>query len=202
MSVVAQSGLVQIDLPSATIRWAEGGLITWGGNIFRALDPVYGSVLAISGVKESHGNSLAPLELTIAPASLAAAVALTSPAVQGSRARFWRAGYDAATGQVTGTPEERFNGVIDEAVFSLNGELALTIISGPAMMIERDIGNYMTPAFHKSIWPDETGHDQATGLPQAVAWGSERPGGSAGSGSGLNGFGGGSNADRYQVNAR
>ena len=198
----AITGLVQVDLPTATIRWAAGGLIRWGSDTFAARDPIYGSVLSLSGVREGHGESLEPLEMTIAVPTLAAAVALTSPAVQGSRVRFWRADYITATGQVTGVPKERFNGVIDEAVLGLNGELTLTIIPGPAMLIERDIGNYLSSAAHKNVWPGETGHDQATGLSRAVAWGAERPGNSAGSGSGLNGFGGGSNGVRYEVNAR
>lgn len=178
----AIAGLVQIDLPSGTIRWAEGGRIKWGANTFAARDDTYGSVLSLGSIRESHGDTLEPLELGIAPKDYAAVAVLTSPAVQGSVVRFWLAQYIVATGVVTGTPALRFNGVIDEAVFDLNGDLTLTVIPGPAMFIERDIGNTLSAAFHKSNFPLETGHDQATGLAKAIAWGAERPNSRAASG--------------------
>jgi len=59
-------------------------------------------------------------------------------------------------------------------------------------LLLRNSGNSLSAAWHKSIWPGETGHDQATGLKTPVAWGvAAPPGGVSGGGyGGGGGFGG------------
>lgn len=190
MSTRAVAGLLQLDLPSGTIRLSEGGLIKWGSDIFARSDATYGSIQSLNTLREGHESSLEPAEIALAPPSVAGAVALAAPAVQGSRARFWLAVYDITTNVVTGSPVLRFDGVIDEATLNLDGSVDLTLIPGPAMLFERDIGNALSSAFHKSVWTGETGHDQATGLTRRVAWGTNLPGtsgGGSGGGSGGNG---------------
>ncbi|MEO0699437.1 MAG: hypothetical protein AAFY81_06930, partial [Pseudomonadota bacterium] len=48
-------------------------------------------------------------------------------------------------------------------------------------------------AFHKSLFPGETGHDNATGLQVSVAWGVESAPTSTSSGMGSGGGGNGNN---------
>ena len=59
-------------------------------------------------------------------------------------------------------------------------------------LLLRNSGNSLSAAWHKSVWPGETGHDQATGLKTPVAWGvASPPGGVSGGGGGGGSFGGG-----------
>jgi hypothetical protein len=51
--------------------------------------------------------------------------------------------------------------------------MGTTVVPNTARLLERNIGNSLNSAFHKSIWPGETGHDNADGLGRQIAWGVE-----------------------------
>jgi len=94
-----------------------------------------------------------------------------------------------------------FYGQIDQTILRVGRavrELAMTIVSTLERLFLRNEGNSLSPVFHKSVWPGETGHDNATGLTVPVAWGVASSSGasSAGSASGGGGkiFGFGANA--------
>ena len=69
-----------------------------------------------------------------------------------------------------------FFGQIDQTVFKIGRstrELAMTIVAKLERLFLRNEGNSLSPMFHKSVWPGETGHDNATGLVRPIAWGVE-----------------------------
>ncbi|MDE8654774.1 hypothetical protein, partial [Novosphingobium album (ex Liu et al. 2023)] len=165
----------RIDLPDHTIRLCDGGRIVWGAEVYRARDPIYGTLGSIEPLSEGAGDELPPLDMTLLPPSSASAADLVQPAMQGSPMRLWLAEYDVETGAVLGTPELRFDGELDQATLSLMLELGLTVIAAAARLFELNIGNSLSPSWHKSIWPGETGHDNATGLGRPVAWGVDAP---------------------------
>src|SRR3546814_8736110 len=43
-------------------------------------------------------------------------------------------------------------------------ELAVSVVSLAERLFELNIGNSLNSAWHKSVWPGELGHDNATGL--------------------------------------
>lgn len=175
MQRVALTGLCKIELPSYTLRLCDGGKIIWGAETYRGKDATYGAIGAIATMKEGSGDELPPLELTLLPPDTTSAATLVSPTFQGSRVRLWIAQYVVATGAVTGTPELKFDGELDQATLSLDNTLDLTVIPRAARLFELNIGNSLSPSFHKSVWSGETGHDNATGLGRPVAWGVEAP---------------------------
>lgn len=188
MISIGLTGLCKIELPGHTIRLCDGGKITWGVETFKSRDEEFGTLSSIEAISEGAAEELPPLEMALVPPSTASAADLAQPAMQGSRVQMWLAEYDPATGAVLGTPERKFDGELDQVTLSLLLELRLTIIAAAARLFELNIGNSLSPAFHKSIWPGETGHDNATGLGRPVAWGVEAPIGTAVAG-GASGFG-------------
>lgn len=170
--------LVQIDLPGHTVRLTAGGLIRWGGTVFQAKDSLVGSIDAVEAMEEGVSSDVPAFDITFLPPGDVDAGSLARPGWQKSRARFWEADFDPATGNVVGSPMILVDGLVDQTMLAFKGgrrEMPMTIISSLERLFEGNIGNAMTPLWHKSIWPGETGHDQATGLSIPVAWGAESP---------------------------
>lgn len=170
--------LIQIDLPAYTVRMTAGGLIKWGSQTFNARDTLLGVIDTVETMEEGISSEVPAFDITFLPPGDADPGTLAQPGWQKSRARFWEADYDPDTGVVIGTPTLLVDGLIDQASLSArNGriELPVTIISALERLFEGNIGNTLSPTWHKSVWPGETGHDQATGLSIPVAWGAEAP---------------------------
>jgi len=192
--------LVEIVLGRHTMRLTDGGFVRWGGNVFRSKDPLFGVIGSVGNLSEGVGEEVPVLNLTMLPPSTTAPSFLSQPGDQSAPARFWLAEIDIAAGTLIGEPALQFEGEIDQTTIEFGAQtraLAMTIVSAAKRLLERSIGNTLSSSFHKSIWPGETGHDQATGIGRTVAWGVEAPrggGGFAGGGS----FGGGFDAGGAQ----
>lgn len=186
MNSIALIGLCKIELPESTIRLSDGGFIVWGGEVFESRDAVFGTIRAIEGMSEGVEDEVPALSVTFIPASTAAAADLSQPGFQRSRVRLWLAEYDEVTGLPVGDPDLQFDGQIDQTSLSAgrtSKELLMSIVSAAERLFARDIGNGLSSAFQKSVWPGDTGHDNATGLGTPIAWGVEAPP-STGSGGG------------------
>lgn len=170
--------LIQIDLPAYTARMTAGGMIKWGSFTFLPRDTLLGVIDAVETMEEGISADVPAFDITFLPPGDVDPGTLAQPGWQKCRARFWEADYDPATGTVVGSPTMLVDGLIDQASLTLRGgrvELPMTIISALERLFEGNIGNAMTPLWHKSVWPGETGHDEATGLSIPVAWGAEAP---------------------------
>lgn len=191
MATYSLMGLLEIELPTHTIRVCEGGFIVWGANTFRSSDPVFGAIGSVGELSEGVGEEVPVFEITFLPPGTTAPAQLSQPGFQTSPARFWLAQYDVDTGLLVGTPELQFEGELDQTAIEFAADsrtVEMTVVSAAARLLERNIGNSLNSSWHKSVWPGETGHDQATGLGRSVAWGvASQGGGSTGGGGG--GFG-------------
>lgn len=195
MSSVALTGLIQIDLPETTLRFCDGDFFEFNGETFESEHPVFGTIGALDAMSEGVGDSVPALQLTLLPANDAAAADISKPGHQTARVRMWIAEYDSNTG-VIGSSEVMFDGQIDQTVLTVGKgvkTLDVLVVSLAERLFEGNIGNTLNATWHKSVWPGETGHDNATGLSRPVAWGVERPigGGSGGNGGGGPGSGAG-----------
>ena len=194
MDRIALIGQLKIELLGHNVLLCDGWFITWNGETYRSTDPVFGSIAAVEGMSEGQGDEIPALDLTLLPPGTTAPAALSKPGYQRSRVRFWIAEYDVDSGQIVGTPEQMFDGQIDQTTLKVGQgrELNMSIVSNAERLFELDIGNTLSPAFHKSVNPGELGHDNATGLSVPVAWGVEGPArGYRGGGGGSGGRGGG-----------
>lgn len=171
-------GLMEIVLPTHTIRVCEGGFVRWGGNLFQSSDPVFGAIGAVGELSEGVGEEVPVFEVTFLPPGTTAPSQLSQPGFQSSVARFWIGEFDMEAGELVGTPDLQFTGEVDQTTIEFGREtraVSMVIVSEAARLLERNIGNALTPSWHRSIWPGEGGHDQATGLGRQVAWGVEAP---------------------------
>lgn len=137
-------------------------------------------------MSEGVGDTVPALQLTLLPTDTAAPAQISKPGHQTARVRFWIAEYDVDTG-VIGSSEVMFDGQIDQTILTVGKgtkTLDVSIVSLAERLFEGNIGNTLNPTWHKSVWPGETGHDNATGLSKPVAWGVESPRRGSGGGGG------------------
>ncbi len=184
MNRVGIIGLLEIALPSSTVRLCDGGFIEFDGNTYRSADPTFGTIGSVETANEGIGEEVPALELTLLPDDSAAPEDLSQPGFQKSIVRFWIGEFDVETGLIEGTPDLMFHGQIDQTTLAVSKgrrELSMTIVSTVERLFMRNRGNSLNPRFHKSVWSGETGHDNATGLTTPVAWGVEAASGANGS---------------------
>lgn len=188
VDVVTLSAMMQVDFPAATVRLCDGGFVDYAGNRFFAKHAVFGTVAAVEVIEESIDDLAPGGSFTLAPSPDAALSAVFSPNNQNARVQMWlgEVGSDLLT--VT-TAEKLFDGFIDyQRRDVVTGLIENVFVSTAERLFLRNEGNDLSPAFHKSIWPGETGNDFATDTPAVVAWGIENTtGGSTISGGGGSG---------------
>lgn len=193
--IVTLAWLIRIDLPGETLRLCDGGLVTWGGDSYRARHPSFGVPGAVDFPDEESGDEGPGATITFLPASAAAAATLSNPAYQDSPFRIYEAEVDRTTGQVIGEPVTVASLLLDTTTLRIGKgyrELDMGLVSEAERLFEINIGNSLSPTFHKSVWAGELGLDNATGAPSVVAWGVEGTmRGAGGLGGGGGGTGGG-----------
>ncbi len=178
MRRVGLAGLVLIEFPGRTVALCDGGFVTWGELTFRSADAVFGTVGALEALGEGVGTEVPALSLTLLPPGSSQPAEVVQPGFQTARARFWIAEYDVETHAIVGNPNPPlFDGQVDQSVLRLGSsrQIDMAVVSLAERLFAENIGNSLNPAWHKSIWPGETGHDNATGLTVQVAWGTEKP---------------------------
>lgn len=184
MQTISLIGLVEIVLPAYTVRLCDGGFIVFEGQTFMSKDPVFGTIGSIEAMSEGVGDEIPQMEMTLLPPVSSAPSDLTDPGFQNKAVRFWLGEFNQTTGVLIGTPDLMFDGHIDQVTMIAGRErreIQMSMVSAAERLFLRNDGNSMTPRWHKSIWPDELGHDNAVGLTTPVAWGVEnRPVASSG----------------------
>lgn len=176
MQRVSLIGLIKIELPATTIRICDGGFVVFAGETYRSKDDVFGSIGSLGAMTEGIGEEIPALEMTLLPAATSAPATLSQPGFQKSTVRLWVGEKNEELGTIVGTPDLLFLGQIDQTVFRIgrsSRELAMTIVAKLERLFLRNEGNSLSAMFHKSVWPGETGHDNATGLVRPIAWGVE-----------------------------
>lgn len=176
MTSLAVTGLVKIEFPGNELRLSDGGFIDWGSDRYTSKDATFGSIGGLEPVSEGIDEEVPVFELTLLPPGDTLASKLAAPGYQAARARFWLGVYDVATGLLVGEPDLQFDGQVDQITLAFAKgvrSMGVSIVSNTARLLERNIGNSLNSAFHKSVWAGETGHDNADGLGRQVAWGVE-----------------------------
>lgn len=195
--IITLAPLATFELPGHTIRASDGGLVKWGSEIFLASDPDFGTIASVGAFEEESGDQAPAMQVTFLPKDGAPSAILSSPSYQMAPARFWMAEVDPATGEVIGDPLLMGDMEVDITEIEFGGEfrrLSMALVSADERQFMIYEGNTLSEAFHKSVWPGETGLDNATGVGSPVAWGVAGPprgssssvgGGSAGGSGGI-----------------
>lgn len=192
------AGLVEIVLPTKTVRLCDGGFVDWPARgLFTSKDDDFGTIDSVDAVTESVGDEAPGGAITLLPPDTTSAADLFQPEAQGSPIRFWLAELNSATGAVVGTPQLMFDGLVDALTVRTSTQrrsLVVEFMAEAERLFSVREGNVLSPRWHKSIWSGEKGFDHVTGTETLVPWGVPGPGrgtvGGGGSG-GLGGVGGG-----------
>ncbi|HEU0045074.1 hypothetical protein [Sphingomonas sp.] len=183
-------GLLKLELPGATVRLCDGGFCDWNGERYEAEHPVWGTLAAIEPVEEGVGDLAPGGKLTFMPAADALAAAVSSPAFQNARLRGWL-GEMGSDGKTVTSARPLFDGSIDTTTVRLargSRMVDVSFVSRAERLFLTNQGNTLSPRFHQSVWPGERGFDNCTGVPTAVAWGTEgAPANALSAGSGFSG---------------
>ncbi len=177
MNIIGLTGLVKIELPSHTILLCDGDFFNYAGDTYRSKDAIFGTIQGFESVEESVGDVVPAIIITLLPPTTSAVADISQPGNQTARVTFMVAEYDVDT-RVISSADVMFLGQVDQTVFTLGKatrKLTMSVVSVAERLFEGNIGNSLDSEFHKSVWPGETGHDNATGLSVSVAWGTENP---------------------------
>lgn len=183
----------RFEMPGGDVRLCDGGVLSFGGDVYAASDPVWGSVAEIPPVEAMIGDMAPGGALALSPDPEAPISVLKNEAVNGARVQAWLGEVDPATGLVADAT--RLGDWIVDFVKVRLGRGARTIVLELITLAEwlflANRGNVLSSRFHKSIWPGERGCDNCTDIEVSVPWGTEAaPSGKAGSGGTVPGGGG------------
>lgn len=169
--------MVEILLPGYALRHIVGaGELMWGGNRYVGLDPRYGVLVAAGNLHDGVSDEAPDWPLTFVPPDGAAIAGLAAAEAQGSIVNAWIGVVDRATGQVLPDPIQVFAGEIDVPRLRL-GKGARTVEIRCASVLERfhdsETGARLSDAWHRSVWPGETGLANMSGIEKTSYWGVE-----------------------------
>ena len=167
-------GMVEIDLPSYTLRLLDGAAeLMIGGVKWTGRDPIYGVLDTIKGLSDQVGDQAPSVEIGLIPATTASLATLMDPSVQGSAVTISLASVDMATGIVTPT-YVLFSGELDVPTVTWGANdrrLAYKCGSVADRLFATEEGRRLSDAFHQKVWPGEAGLAFMTEVEQEVDWG-------------------------------
>jgi hypothetical protein len=193
---VALAGLIELALPSETVRFADGGFIVWDGETWRDRHATFGTIGGAEAIEEAGGDEAPGMVLTLNVPSATAAGIVSAPEAQDSPVRFRLVRFDPETGEpVPGADEMVADMVLDRTVLRFGRgarTVELGLVSAADRLFQVNEGNVLSDAFHQRVWPGEDGFANAVEVGMTVAWGvAGAPRGSVVGGSGGGGGGGG-----------
>lgn len=188
------AGLVEMQLPTGTVRISDCAAVMWGSTLYDAEHASFGTIASMDEIEEGIADELPAWSLTFHPSDDADAVTIANPAFQGARILCHLAEINPVTGSVIGTPDLVFDGIIDVPTLRIGKSaraVDFSVVGRTDKLFLLREGNTLSSAFHNSVWPGESGFDNATGIELSVAWGTKSPPRGAGASTPWDGFGGG-----------
>lgn len=171
--------LIEVELPGYTLRHLVGsGAVIWGAKIFTGSDDRFGALVSAGNIEDGVADEAPEWQLTFAPPNSVAIGELTDASAQGSPVSGWIAAVDRVTGALIPEPLQVFAGVLDVARLRV-GKGSRTVewrcISALEPFHDEERGARLSDAWHRLVWPGETGCANMTGIERTSYWGVERP---------------------------
>ncbi|HWU03177.1 MAG TPA: hypothetical protein VN222_10595 [Novosphingobium sp.] len=167
-------GAVRIQFPTYDLRLLDGsGTLSWNGLTYVGRDPTYGTLDTIKGLADQVGDQAPELQLGLIPADDVALSLLTDPSVQGATVTASIGVFDMLTGIVLPDPYAVFVGELDVPSITWDANdrrLEYTVISVADRFFQIEEGRRLSDAFHRKVWPGETGMKMATGVEYDLPW--------------------------------
>ena len=170
-------GVCKIVLPTTTLRLIDSSVVAKDpttGEMYSGSDATFGSLYELGDFTDGTGSQAPGFTLTFAPASDAAAIALSSPTMQGSPVSLSLGILVPQTGLFVDAPELILAGSIDYS--TLKGDansrlLDLEITADTERFFMSNDGVRLSDAFHRYLYPGEDGLSQVTGILHQIWWG-------------------------------
>jgi hypothetical protein len=168
-------GLCEMQLPNNNVLLIDTSAVAKvGAKTFSGSDATFGSLYSLSDFTDGTGDQAPGFTLTLAPASDAAAIALSAPSLQGSPVILSLGILVPATGLFVDTPELIISGSIDYPTLR-GGEhsrlLDLEVTADTELFFMNNDVVRLSDAFHQTCFPGETGLNQVTGVLHQIWWG-------------------------------
>jgi hypothetical protein len=170
--------LIEAVLPGHILRHLVGsGEVAWNGHVFRGRDPKFGTLVAAGNLKDGMGDEAPDWPLSFVPPDEAAAAELAAATAQGGAVRGWLAVVDRESGLVLPDPIQLFAGELDVARLRI-GKGRRTVewrcVSALEKFHDQEVGARLSDAWHRLIWPGETGLANMSGTEKTSYWGVEK----------------------------
>lgn len=184
MSTALRSGqhpivpLVKVQLPSHTLCHMVGsGEVVWGSDKFVGVDPTFGMLVSAGNIEDGITDEAPEWQLTFVPPGGTSAATLTSAMAQGGQVSGWLAVIDRTTGTLIPDPIQVFAGELDVARLRV-GKGTRTVewrcVSALEVFHDGETGARLSDAWHKLVWPGETGLANMSGIEKVSFWGVEK----------------------------
>lgn len=172
--IIRLAGFLKWEAGDIDVRLNDGGTLVFNDESYVSRHPVFGAIAGFTAIDEGVGDQIPNGTLTFSPGPTADPYTINSPTLQGTRLRMWIGEVDRDTGLLDGEPEQVLDSIVDVTTLKFGrGKLALEvdIVARGERLVLINEGNTISGEFHRRIYPDERGLDNATGVPINVAWG-------------------------------
>ncbi|MDQ2764755.1 MAG: hypothetical protein M3Y22_15160 [Pseudomonadota bacterium] len=171
--------LVEVLLPDYALRHVVGsGEVPWGDKVFRGRDDRFGVLVSAGNLQDGIADEAPEWPLTFSPPDSAAVADLTRANTQGSLVNGWIGVLDRTTGQLLPEPLQVFAGELDVARLRV-GKGSRTVewrcVSALERFHDTERGARLSDAWHRMVWPGETGLANMSGIEKTSYWGVEKP---------------------------
>lgn len=177
-AVITLAGLLKIEAPAGGVRLCDGGFLTFGGETYESLHPVFGTLAEFDAIEDGFGDLAEGGGFALTPAPDAALADWFRPDLSGCRVRMWMGEVDA-DGFAVSTAELLADLLIDTVRQRIGAggerQLILTTMSRAEKLFLKNEGNVLSQRFHQTVWAGEKGLNNCTDLKVAVAWGTASP---------------------------
>lgn len=164
---------VKIELDSADVCLTASPAFSMDGDDFTDLDPVYGALDTVSGLKDSIDGQVPQPSISIMPASETGRVNLQAFTAQSKRVQIWIGNWDYANGVPFGTLKREFVGRLDrpeQGVTPDTKSLVVHCITSAARAFEASDHRRASNSFHQLAHPGELGFANVALLDRDFFW--------------------------------
>lgn len=184
----------EITLPAGTYRITSGGQVTFGGNTYAGHDDDLGALSYVGSIDDGGERTAALPEIGLEVFTGTGINALTATDAQGSPWVLYWGLVDPSTGAVVGTPVTVISGALNIVTLEISASRRSAVIesySEEQFLLLPNQHAALSDAFHRQVWPGETGLNNVSGGAKDIYWRASEPPRSISGGGGGGGFGGG-----------
>lgn len=173
--------MVEIKLPGYTLRHLVGaGEVLWvegsTSRRFVGRDARFGALVSTGDLRDGAMDEAPDWDLTFAPPTEVAVEDLTMADAQGSEVNAYLGVVDRQTGMLLPEPLQLFAGELDVARLRIgkgSRTLEWRCVSALERFHDQERGARLSDAWHKLVWPGETGLANMSGIEKTSNWGVE-----------------------------